>query len=340
MQSRLLLLASAVLMTCTPAAMPAITAPEAPSQLLAEEQGGGAHLTWKDNSSNEDEFEVWRQPSGGASQNVATVLFDARQYHDATISRGITYVYRVRAGNAAGPSSFSNEVTFTLSGGSGGGSAGGGSAGGGAGGSGGAGGGGGAGGAGGGSGGGSDVDAGSAPTCTVTAPVTGTTVPYDQQVTFVASANDAEDGSLSGGSVVWRTNLATAPLGTGLSLTRTLPVPGVHTVTCTATDSQGNTGVGSITITSQSPLALLNHPSDGEVRAAANPIPFIGNARDFEDGLIPDAGMVWTSSIDGMIGTGRTFNRTLSAGTNVVTLRVTDSNGNMATKSITLTITP
>ena len=320
MRLRPMLPAFALLATCTPG-VPTATSPAAPSQLMAVEQGGGAHLTWKDNSSNEDEFEVWRQPSGGESQNVATVLFDAQQYHDATISTGVMYVYRVRASNAQGPSSYSNEVTFMLSG-AGGGAGGGG------------------GGAGGGSAGGSAGGAANAPTCNVTAPPGGTSVPYDQAVTFVASASDPEDGTLSGASVVWRTNLATPQLGTGLSVTTVLPVPGMHSVTCTATDSQGNTGVGSVMVTSVSPVALLNHPGDGEVRAAANPIPFVGNGKDFEDGMLPDAGLVWTSNLDGMIGTGRSFNRTLSAGTNVVTLRVTDSNGNSASRSITLTITP
>ena len=40
------------------------------------------------------------------------------------------------------------------------------------------------------------------------------------------------------------------------------------------------------------------------------------------------------------IGTGVMFNRSLSAGTNVVTLTVTDSDGNTGTDTVTLTITP
>jgi len=327
MHLRVTLVAFAMLCTCSPA-VTAPSAPAAPSDLRAEEEGGGAHLTWKDNSNNEDEFEVWRQ-LGSEPQKIATVLFDGRQYHDLTLSSGVNYIYRVRATNAVGESPYGNDVSFRLSGGAGGGSAGGGTAGGGT-----------AGGSAGGAAGGAAGGNSGSPTCTVTAPPGGTSVPYDQVVTFVASASDPEDGNLSGGSVIWRTNLSTSPLGSGLSVATMLPMPGMHAVTCTATDSNGNTGVGTVMITSASPVALLNHPSDGEVRAAANPIPFIGNGKDFEDGMLPDAGLVWTSSIDGMIGTGRSFNRTLSAGTNVVTLRVTDSNGNTASRSITLTITP
>ena len=178
------------------------------------------------------------------------------------------------------------------------------------------------------------------PSCAITSPNTGSAAPYDQMITFTATATDPEDGALSGASVVWTSNLATAPLGAGLTLTRALPIPGVHTVTCTATDSQGLSGSSTVTVTAVSPVARINHPGNGETRPAANAIPFIGDGRDFEDGPLPDAGLVWTSSIDGVIGTGRTFNRTLSAGTNVITLTVTDSDGGTGSQSISLTITP
>ncbi len=178
------------------------------------------------------------------------------------------------------------------------------------------------------------------PSCAITAPLDGTSVEYDQDVTFVASASDPEDGALSGPSVVWQSDLAVSPLGSGLFITIQLPVPGVHTITCTATDSLGQTGTDSIVVTSLSPVAEIFHPGDGEVRPSASPVPFTGDARDFEDGLPPDAALVWTSSLDGMIGTGRMFNALLSPGTNVITLTVTDSDGNTGTRSITLTMTP
>ncbi len=65
-------------------------------------------------------------------------------------------------------------------------------------------------------------------------------------VTLVGSANDPEDGALTGGDLVWTTNYAdqAALLGTGTSLTTRLyssTCTGVtHTVTLTATDSFGN----------------------------------------------------------------------------------------------------
>lgn len=177
------------------------------------------------------------------------------------------------------------------------------------------------------------------PICTITAPLDGTARAYSQNFTFVATASDPEDGPLSGASVVWRSNLVVAPLGSGLSLT-TMLIPGVHTIRCTATDSVGNTGSSTIMVTSRSPVAAIFHPGDGEVRAASMSIPFVGQGNDYEDGSLTGSSLVWTSSIDGMIGTGTSFSRMLSAGTNVVTLTVTDSAGNTGTASITLTITP
>lgn len=177
------------------------------------------------------------------------------------------------------------------------------------------------------------------PTCTVTAPLDGTAQDYDDDFTFVAMASDPEDGPLSGASVVWRSSLEVAPLGSGLTIT-TLLDPGVHTITCTATDSAANTGSDSIVVTSRSPVAVINHPGDGETRPSSMLIPFVGVGRDFSDGTLGGASLVWTSSLDGMIGTGNSFSRALSPGTNVVTLTVTDSSGNTGTDTVTLTITP
>lgn len=184
-----------------------------------------------------------------------------------------------------------------------------------------------------------DGGVGGAPTCVITAPLAGTVQDFDDDFLFIASASDPEDGALAGASIVWRSDRIVAPLGSGVSIT-TLLVPGMHAVTCTATDSNGNVGTATVRVTSRSPVAVINHPGDGERRSAVSSIPFVGVGRDFEDGSLPASALVWTSNLDGMIGTGLSFNRMLTAGTNVVTLTVTDSGGNTGTDTITLTITP
>lgn len=177
------------------------------------------------------------------------------------------------------------------------------------------------------------------PTCTILGPPDGTEQPYDDDWTFIARADDPEDGALGGASVVWRSDRVVAPLGSGLSTSAALE-PGEHTITCTATDSDGNSGVASITVVSRSPVTTILHPGEGEVRSAASDVPFSGTARDFEDGTLGGESLVWTSSRDGMLGTGASFFRRLSPGAHVITLTATDVDGNVGTDAISLTITP
>lgn len=90
--------------------------PAAPSGLAVLPLGGGALLTWRDNARNEQGFEVERS-SGGEFRRLAWVEFDVVQYQDAELAPGRTYAYRVRAIGTGGPSSYSNEVTWTAVGG-------------------------------------------------------------------------------------------------------------------------------------------------------------------------------------------------------------------------------
>jgi len=87
--------------------------PVAPTALSVSLLGAGAHLTWQDNSNNEDEFVVMRQQMGSdaAMVELARVPFDTVTYHDEPITSGATYLYMVTATNAAGDTS-SNQATF------------------------------------------------------------------------------------------------------------------------------------------------------------------------------------------------------------------------------------
>jgi subtilase family protein len=90
------------------------------------------------------------------------------------------------------------------------------------------------------------------PTVSITAPANGTTYPEDialggASVTLQGSASDVEDDPFTG-TIIWRDN--GAQIGTGASLTSVFSV-GTHTVSASATDSAGDTGSDSITITVQ-----------------------------------------------------------------------------------------
>ncbi|MEO8211544.1 MAG: fibronectin type III domain-containing protein [Myxococcales bacterium] len=91
--------------------------PNPPGDLKAGALSGGAHLPWKDNSDNEGGFMIERMVGAAAYATLASVPFDTTQYHDAPLTAGTTYMYRVMAmpkagGHDSGTTKYSNEVNF------------------------------------------------------------------------------------------------------------------------------------------------------------------------------------------------------------------------------------
>ncbi|MEE8523009.1 MAG: hypothetical protein V3T72_03685, partial [Thermoanaerobaculia bacterium] len=87
------------------------------------------------------------------------------------------------------------------------------------------------------------------------------------------------------------------------------------------------------------PAVTITAPADGSSFPDGSSIAFTGTATDAEDGDLT-AGLAWTSSLDGNLGTGGSLNATLSVGTHTVTAAVTDSGGLPGSSSITVTVTP
>lgn len=88
-----------------------------------------------------------------------------------------------------------------------------------------------------------------------------------------------------------------------------------------------------------SPSVSIQAPGDGETRNADEPVAFVGQATDGEDGNLTGGSIVWTDNLDGQIGTGTSFSATLSQGQHTVTATATDSDGNTASAAIALTVT-
>jgi len=77
----------------------------------------------------------------------------------------------------------------------------------------------------------------------------------------------------------------------------------------------------------QVPMAMISSPSGTSFNEGEN-IVFSGTGTDAEDGQLTDDALVWTSSIDGPIGTGSTLiTSTLTPGDHGITLSATDSDG-------------
>ncbi|MEJ2523707.1 MAG: hypothetical protein P8080_12685 [Gammaproteobacteria bacterium] len=89
--------------------------------------------------------------------------------------------------------------------------------------------------------------------------------------------------------------------------------------------------------TDNPPTATISNPSDGATFASGVSISFAGSASDDEDGDLT-ADLVWTSDLDGEIGTGGSVSAVLSDGSHSITASVTDSAGNADSASVTITV--
>jgi hypothetical protein len=91
------------------------TAPNPPDGLTATAADGGiVNLSWTDNASDETAFAIERKTdSSGTHAQIATVEANVTSYQDTNLAGSTTYVYRVRAYNSYGFSSYSSEVSVT-----------------------------------------------------------------------------------------------------------------------------------------------------------------------------------------------------------------------------------
>lgn len=76
---------------------------------------GTATLSWTDNSTNEDGFQIERKQGDGPWLVIDRVSRDATTWTDDKVAFGPLYLYRVCAYNAAGFSGYTNEAPYRLS---------------------------------------------------------------------------------------------------------------------------------------------------------------------------------------------------------------------------------
>jgi formylglycine-generating enzyme len=82
----------------------------------------------------------------------------------------------------------------------------------------------------------------------------------------------------------------------------------------------------------------ISSPPDGSLVIEGTLLRLEGSAVDSKDGSLIGASLVWTSDVDGRLGTGAQVTRSLTVGTHVVTLAATDSDMNTSTSSVTITV--
>jgi len=88
------------------------------------------------------------------------------------------------------------------------------------------------------------------------------------------------------------------------------------------------------------PTVTITSPANGVTFDSGTSIPFSCEAADSEDGGVPDNRLVWTSNLDGQIGTGSSFSYVLHDGTHEITVTAIDSGGLTDSDSITIIVTP
>lgn len=88
--------------------------PNAPYDLKGKVDEGKVMLTWKDDSSREEMFEVERSDDGATFAKVGTAPRNKGMFMDSTVVAGKSYHYQVRAINPKGNSGYTNKVTLTI----------------------------------------------------------------------------------------------------------------------------------------------------------------------------------------------------------------------------------
>ena len=85
------------------------------------------------------------------------------------------------------------------------------------------------------------------------------------------------------------------------------------------------------------PTVSITSPANGSTFSSGESIHFVGAASDAKDGILT-ASLTWTSNRDGQFGSGGDFWTALSSGSHTITASATDSGGNVANASITITV--
>ena len=165
-----------------------------------------------------------------------------------------------------------------------------------------------------------------APQVSIERPADGSYFLPSDTITFNCLAVDPEDGLLTGTSIRWLDGAD--QIGMGVTLT-TAMLLGDHSITCEATDSQGATGSAVSTIhvvTNVPPRCNIQQPNNNDTVVEGASVTFDVNCFDPDSATpIPNASILWSSSLDGQLGRGATVvNALVSVGQHTITVCAPD----------------
>ena len=153
---------------------------------------------------------------------------------------------------------------------------------------------------------------------------------------LVASVEYSHDGTNWTPIASTSSNSATVPVGQlgggDQAQVRVWVSDGFHSASATSNP---------FSVAKQAPIPFIIAPSNGSTVLEGQAAALLGRADDLQDGVLSDTtSLLWTSDLDGVLGSGEAINPVLSVGTHTITLQATNSAGMSATTSITLIVQP
>lgn len=109
----------------------------------------------------------------------------------------------------------------------------------------------------------------------------------------------------------------------------------LFTISCGGGGDGSSNGHGN----NSSPVVQITSPTESSNFAVGDEIKLSGSCSDNEDGYLIGSSLVWTSDLDGQLGTGETcISDTLSIGIHNITLTATDSEGAVGMDTVAITV--
>lgn len=182
------------------------------------------------------------------------------------------------------------------------------------------------------------------PTATITDPPDGSLFTVGTNISFRGTGFDDEDGALTGSEIVWSSDLLGGDFGSGSPTNENGLTVGVHTITLTATDSDGATGTDQISVTilpdlNGSPTATITVPSQDTSATQGDPVSFAGIGSDPEDGALTGSSLQWQTGLGVSLGSGETIQVSdLPLGANLIRLIATDADGAADTGTVNISV--